>query len=249
MTGRATPKWLVRQRVCKCGAGTPDATPPENSRSTSTVGAQRSASPKPRTHHGQPTPAPSTCRRPRPASLHRSCRPGGNHIPATHFGNDRSLLNRLHDGTTVLSATPSSTRRRRSQPRAVDQLKIRRGRKYATLLIDAATRRRVDVLPASVWPARLVSPLESKDSFATESYGDRQFGRSVHHHSKLSATGSFYARRHEAPCRRYCLQRKQRHGPPHRHAGGRDHTDRVSDEVEDGQGEPGIRWVTQSDEQ
>jgi hypothetical protein len=23
MTGRATPKWLVRQRVCRCGAGTP----------------------------------------------------------------------------------------------------------------------------------------------------------------------------------------------------------------------------------
>ena len=23
MTGRATPKWLIRQRVCRCGAGTP----------------------------------------------------------------------------------------------------------------------------------------------------------------------------------------------------------------------------------
>ncbi|MFD5088481.1 transposase [Kitasatospora sp. NPDC058406] len=40
----------------------------------------------------------------------------------------------------------SSTRRRRSQPRANDQLKIRRGRTYATVLVDMDTHRPVDVL-------------------------------------------------------------------------------------------------------
>lgn len=73
--------------------------------------------------------------------------PQRNPSPATHFGNDRHLLTRLHNRAVVSSATPSSTRRRRSQLHTNDQLKIRKGQTYATIIINLATHQPIDVLP------------------------------------------------------------------------------------------------------
>src|SRR5206468_6047275 len=65
----------------------------------------------------------------------------------THFRHDRPLLTPLTNDSSVSSTTPSSTRRSRPQPYTSDQLEITLRHRYATIITDAETGRRVAVLP------------------------------------------------------------------------------------------------------